>query len=158
MVKPEGAQKVARRKKGKRPNKKKMATVAAVYSCTPNVRSPRDVLDSLFATPGTLPSKNKRRRPTNKRVWASLTAGKDVFIADVHAEMCRRDPEHSHTWVIVTDGERALQKRVLAMFEGVTLVLDLPHALEYCGRLPTRCTPREAPRPRASSTDAPSAS
>lgn len=32
--------------------------------------------------------------------------------------------------MIVTDGERALQRRVTATFEDVTLVLDLLHVLE----------------------------
>jgi hypothetical protein len=44
--------------------------------------------------------------------------------------MTRRDPHHRRTWVIVTDGERALQRRVCETFDGVTLVLDLLHALE----------------------------
>ena len=63
-------------------------------------------------------------------MWASLTADKDTFIADVKAEMTRRDPRHRRTWVIVTDGERALQHRVCDTFEAVTLVLDFLHALE----------------------------
>ena len=63
-------------------------------------------------------------------MWASLTAGKDAFINDVKAEMTRRDPEHERTWVILTDGERALQRRVISTFTDVTLVLDLLHVLE----------------------------
>ena len=149
MVKPQPAQKVVRRKKGERPNKKKMATVAAVFSQAPHIRKPKDVLDSLFATSAATPLKTKRRRPTNKRVWASLSAGKDAFISDVHAEMCRRDPEQHHTWVIVTDGERALQKRVLQMFKGVTLVLDLPHALEYLWKAAHALHPEGSPEAQA---------
>ena len=48
----------------------------------------------------------------------------------MRAEIDRRDPGHSHTWVMVTDGERALQRRVATSFEGVTLVLDLLHVTE----------------------------
>ena len=105
------------------------ATVAAVHSQPPIVRTPQQVIDSLFATeaPGERP---KRPAPSHKRVWASLLSGKDTFIADVKAEMTRRDPEHERTWVIVTDGERALQRRVCNSFENVTLVLDLLHVLE----------------------------
>src|SRR5450631_4873465 len=103
MVKPDGAIKVARRTKGEKANKKKMATVAAVHSQPPIHRTPTDVIDSLFATqhPSERP---KRPKPTRKRVWASLTAGKDAFINDVKAEMTRRDPDHQRTWVILTDG------------------------------------------------------
>src|SRR5207244_4405906 len=105
-------------------------TVAAVFSQAPQPRTPKAVLDSLFAAPDALPRGHKRQRPTAKRVWASLLADKDIFIADVAAEMARRDPRHRRTWVMVTDGERALQRRVAASFEGVTLVLDLLHVLE----------------------------
>ena len=129
MVKPDGAIKVVRRGKGEKANKKKRATVAAVHSQPPIIRTPKDVIDSLFGTQD--PSERpKRPRPNRKRVWASLTAGKDAFITDVKTEITRRDPKHDRTWVIVTDGERALQRRVITSFENVTLVLDLLHVLE----------------------------
>jgi len=130
MVKPDRASKPVRRRKGEKPNKKKMATVGTVFSQAPRVRTPRQVLDSLFATAGEGRGRGPRQRPTHKRVWASLLSGKDTFIADVRAEMLRRDPHRRHTWVMVTDGERALQRRVAATFAGVTLVLDLLHVLE----------------------------
>lgn len=129
MVKPERAEKVVRRTKGMKANKKKMATVAAVHSQQPIARTPAEVIDSLFATE-TRAERSTRPKPTRKRVWASLTAGKDAFITDVKAEMTRRDPERKHTWVIVTDGERALQRRVINTFSDVTLVLDLLHVLD----------------------------
>jgi len=130
MVKPEGAIKVVRRKKGEKPNKKKMATVAAVHACAPRPRSTETVLASLFAEGPSKERREARQRPKDKRVWASLISTKDTFIAEVKAEMLRRDPDRSHTWVMVTDGERALQRRVTATFSGVTLVLDLLHVME----------------------------
>jgi len=129
MVKPERALRVVRPGKGEKANKKRMATVAAVHSQAPVVRTPKEVLDSLFQI-GEQPERPKRTRPSHKRVWASLISDKDTFIADVKAEMTRRDPHHRRTWVIVTDGERALQRRVCETFDGVTHVLDLLHALE----------------------------
>jgi hypothetical protein len=129
MVKPGGAERVVRRTKGMKANKKKMATVAAVHSQQPIIRTPAEVIDSLFGASSRV-ARSKRPKPTRKRVWASLTAGKDAFINDVKAEMTRRDPEHEHTWVIVTDGERALQRRVISTFTDVTLVLDLLHVLD----------------------------
>jgi len=129
MVKPERALRVVRRGKGQKANKKRMATVAAVHNQAPVVRTPQEVLDSLFDA-GERHERQPRPRPGHKRVWASLTADKDTFIADVKAEMTRRDPDRQRTWVIVTDGERALQHRVADSFEDVTLVLDLLHALE----------------------------
>lgn len=44
--------------------------------------------------------------------------------------MVRRDPRRRRTWVMVTDGERAFQRRIGNLFPGVTLVLDLLHVLE----------------------------
>ncbi len=129
MVKPERALRVVRRGKGEKANKKRMATVAAVHSQPPIVRTPAQVIDSLFQT-DTPAERPKRPKPGRKRVWASLTSSKDTFINDVKAELTRRDPEHERTWVIVTDGERALQRRVIKTFENVTLVLDLLHALD----------------------------
>jgi hypothetical protein len=129
MVKPERALRVVRRGKGEKANKKRMATVAAVHNQAPLVRTPQQVLDSLFCTVQR-PEREPRARPSHKRVWASLTADKDTFINDVKAEMQRRDAGRDHTWVIVTDGERALQHRVVETFKDVTLVLDFLHALE----------------------------
>lgn len=129
MVKPERALRVVRRGKGEKANKKRMATVAAVHTQQPLARMPDQVLASLFQT-GEQPERPKRTPPHHKRVWASLTSDKDTFIADVKAEMIKRDPRHRRTWVIVTDGERALQRRVCQTFTDVTLVLDLLHVLE----------------------------
>lgn len=62
-------------------------------------------------------------------MWASLLTGKSRFIAHVRAEMLRRDPQREKPWVIVTDGERSLQRLVCSHFEDITLVLDLLHVL-----------------------------
>jgi hypothetical protein len=83
MVKPDGVKKVVRRGKGEKANKKKMATVAAVHSQTPQVRTPQEVLDSLFCTARPGSRSQPRQRPNHKRVWASLIANKDTFINDV---------------------------------------------------------------------------
>jgi hypothetical protein len=129
MVKPERALRVVRRTKGQKANKKRMATVAAVHNQAPVQRTPQEVLDSLFES-DQRPERQSRPRPSHKRVWASLTAEKDTFIADVAAEMKRRDPRRRRTRVIVTDGERALQHRVVSTFKDATLILDYLHAAE----------------------------
>jgi len=48
MVKSERAQRVVRPGKGRKANKKRMATVATVFTRKPWVRSPQDVVESLF--------------------------------------------------------------------------------------------------------------
>ena len=59
--------------------------------------------------------------------------------------MLRRDPERQLAWVIVTDGERALQKRVCALFQDVTLVLDLLHVLEKLWKVAHTLHPEGSP-------------
>jgi len=48
MVKPPGAQPTSRLTKGQKANKKRMATVAAVFTRAPWVRTPQQVVESLF--------------------------------------------------------------------------------------------------------------
>lgn len=130
MVKPGRAQPTPRRTKGQKANKKRMATVATVFTRAPWVRTPQQVIESLFPscrrTQAVAPTPP---RPENKRVWASLLKGKTAVIQEVAEEMERRDPARSKTRVALTDGERALQIRVDQKL-GVTLILDLMHALE----------------------------
>lgn len=133
MVKAELAEKTVRLRKGQKRQKKRMATVAAVFFQTPEPRTPQEVVQSLFAPaePALKIARGQERsRPRDKRLWASLVAEKTVFITGVRAEMLRRDADRQLAWVIVTDGEKALQKRVCALFEDITLVLDLLHVLE----------------------------
>lgn len=130
MVKAELAKKKIRRKKGEKAQKKKMATVAAVFTQKPYIRTPEEVVDSLFRQNETPRNRDRISKNEGKRVWASLEAGKDSFICDVKEEMERRDPTHKKLWVVVTDGERALQKRVCRFMGKVILILDFLHALE----------------------------
>ena len=131
MVKPCGAQPTARLTKGQKANKKRMATVATVFTRAPWVRTPQQVIDSLFPTtrPASGEAPSPPPRPENKRVWASLLKGKTAVIEEVAAEMDRRDPSQSATRLALTDGERALQIRVDQKLK-VPLILDLMHVLE----------------------------
>ena len=135
MVKPQPAERVVRRGKGKKANKKKMAVVTTVYSLQPRVRTPEEVIESLFAS-GPRPAKDAgepsevRVRPEYKRVWASLTLGKQGVIEQMVQEMERRDPEHTKQWVTLTDGEKALQQAVEGRLPGIPLVLDFQHAMD----------------------------
>jgi hypothetical protein len=131
MVKPARLQPTLRpvSAKGQRSNKKRMATVAAVFTRAPWVRTPQQVVESLFRTCRRTPGEEPPPpRPENKRVWASLLKGKTALILEVAEEMERRDPSASKTPVALTDGERALQIRVGKL--RATLILDLMHVLE----------------------------
>jgi hypothetical protein len=63
-------------------------------------------------------------------VWASVEKSKDAVIDEVAAEVDRRDPARGKRRVVVTDGERALQKRAAAAIVAITMVLDFLHVLE----------------------------
>ncbi len=130
VVKPVSARPTPRLTKGQKANKKRMATVATVFTRAPWVRTPEQVLESLFPTSRRTPDdKSSPPRPENKRVWASLLKGKTAVIQEVAEEMDRRDPSRSLTRLALTDGERALQIRVKRKLN-VTLILDLMHVLE----------------------------
>lgn len=129
VVKPDGAQHSARRKKGEKANKKKMATVAAVFTQQRRIRTAEDVVASLFddiPVPSTA-----RVRPEHKRVWASLEKEQEAVFREVAVEIAARDPLGQKEHVMVTDGERRLRKAALKTFPDVLLILDLLHVLEY---------------------------
>jgi len=119
-----------RRGKGQKAQKKKMATVAAVFTQQPYIRTPQEVVDSLFRTVQESKQSAHKPRCNNKRVWASLTSGKDVFIGDVVKEVTRRNQTQDKFLVVVTDGERALQQKISRVMKNATLILDLVHVLE----------------------------
>ncbi|MBI4340531.1 MAG: ISKra4 family transposase [Chloroflexi bacterium] len=134
MVKVQPASRVVRRGKGQKANQKRMGVVATVYPQRPRIRSPEEVIENLFdleqrrgKTEGeTSPPPG---RPEYKRVWASLRKGKAGVIEEMAQELERRDPQGKKDWVVLTDGERALQKTVRARLPGICLVLDFQHAL-----------------------------
>jgi len=130
MVKPERAQRTPRLSKGQKTNRKRMATVAAVFTRLPWIRTAEEVVESLFRSgPAPPTSHPPPPRPENKRVWASLVKGKAAVIAEVALEMQRRDPARSKTHLALSDGERGLQKLVDKTLD-VTLILDLIHVVE----------------------------
>jgi hypothetical protein len=93
---------------GPKTNRKQMATVAAVFTREPWIRTPEQVVASLFridTNTGAHPSPPPR--PEHKRVWASLLKGKEAVINEVVLEVQRRDPGGCKTLVALTDGERA---------------------------------------------------
>jgi hypothetical protein len=121
--------------KGQKPNRKRMAQVAAIYSLPRWRRTVADVLHGLHD-----PKERdaKRPRPMNKRVWASIEHGAQQVVDDAFAEGLRRDPERKRRWVVLVDGQRDQIERVkrAAKKHGVeiTIVLDIVHVLEYLWR------------------------
>lgn len=121
--------------KGEKPNRKRMAQVAAIYSLP---RWHRTIADVLHGLHDPRERDEKRPRPINKRVWASIEHGAQRVVDDAFAEGLRRDPERARRWVVLVDGQRDQIDRVLrgARKVGVeiTIVLDIVHVLEYLWR------------------------
>jgi hypothetical protein len=111
-------------------NRKRMATVAAVYSIPRHVRSPESIMREGNE------AHVKRPKWRNKRVWASIERKATVVTEEVFAEAIRRDPTKSRSWTIVVDGQPQQLKNIQSCMkqheiENVTLILDFIHVLEY---------------------------
>lgn len=118
--------------KGEKPNRKRMAEVAAVYSLS---AAPRTIADVLH---GISDNNAERPQPTDKRVWASVEHTPQRVIDDAFAEALRRDPEHQRRWVVLVDGNRdqlsRIQRAARTVGAKITIVLDIVHVLEYLWR------------------------
>lgn len=135
MVKPETALRVVRLAKGHSANKKRMATVAAVFTQAPRIRTPEEVVESLFRQGPRLKREDgappRSAGPEHKRVWASLAKSKDDVIAEAVYEVRRRDRgRKKKTLAVVVDGERGLTTRAAKSFPGAVQILDLLHVTE----------------------------
>jgi len=122
-----------RKCKGEKPGRKRMATVAAVYTVARYERTAQDVIAGLKHLRDA--KKTPRPRPEFKRVWASLTRTPQEIIAEAFVEAHKRDPEHKKRWLVLMDGcpklERWVRAEARRLDVKVTPVLDFIHALEY---------------------------
>jgi len=123
----------SRLSKGEKLHAKRMATVAAVYSIAPHVRTPEEIL----APKGPLRQvvDARRPRPEGKRVWASLEKTPEAVIDEMFAEGRMRDPDGKATWAALVDGAKPqlklLKNRAKAHGVKLTIVLDFVHVTEY---------------------------
>lgn len=115
---------------GEKPNRKRMATVAAVYSIEPHQRSPERIMQACSKQ-----DRSDRPRARNKRVWASVEQGPEKVIQAMLDEALQRDPEKKRPWVVLLDGAEKQLDLVLDLIHGersdVTIILDFIHVLEY---------------------------
>lgn len=116
--------------KGEKRNRKRMAELGAVYTVTPVVRTPADVMAR---------SENDRPKPApkaqNKWLTASVVEDAACVIAEVFEEADRRDPTRRCDWVALVDGNNHQIDRIEieANKRGIdiTIVVDWVHVLEY---------------------------
>jgi hypothetical protein len=119
---------------GEKRHRKRMATVAAVYTIQPFVRTPEQMLQMLAReqVEAALPP---RPRPEEKRVWASLELEPREVLEEAFREALDRDPHDDKRWVSVVDGNETqltiLADLAQAQGRALTVILDIYHVLEY---------------------------
>lgn len=113
---------------GEKRNRKRMATVATVYSLKAQERTPEMVM-------GLEEEKSDRPRAENKRVWASVEQEPEEIIRAMFDEALRRDPEKKRPWVVLLDGAEKQLDLVLGFVlryrPDARVVLDFIHVMEY---------------------------
>jgi hypothetical protein len=118
--------------KGEKANRKRIATVGAVYDTTPVVRTPGDVIARADAD-----DDGRAAGPTATGKWltASVTDDAATVIGRVFDEADRRDPTHRRDWVALVDGNNHQIARITAEAAArsvhVTVIIDFVHVLEY---------------------------
>ena len=119
--------------KGEKRGHKKEAIVTTLYTIAPKVRTPEEVVASLFKE-DTLSMGEKKAlqhiRPQNKHLWATLD-GKDIALERLSQQVERRKGSHIQHQVALCDGCEALQGRIAHQFPDFSLILDFIHANEY---------------------------
>jgi hypothetical protein len=130
-------------RKGPKKDQKRVAVVGAVYSVDRLVRTPEEVVESLFRGPREATEKKPRRpAPVGKHVWASLShqragvkvSGTAVVFGGLHDELARRDQGRrdegeGEEAVYLMDGQESLweARREYLPGENALEILDLLH-------------------------------
>lgn len=127
----------AHRTKGEKANKKQMACIGCVYSVDRHLRTPEELVATLFRDPDR--SKMQPPQAQNKRYWAELSReldgeeirGQDRVFQHLKAEIdTRRKPEQ---WLVhLSDGQASLEtdRETHLPEDAHTLdILDLMHVL-----------------------------
>jgi hypothetical protein len=115
--------------KGEKRNSKRMATVASVYTISPFVRTPQQIINPKES------QDLKRPRPEGKRVWASLVKQPEQVIKEAIEEALHRDPNQQKRFCALVDGNKtqlAILKKFARKYSiNLTIVLDIIHVIEY---------------------------
>lgn len=123
---------VRRLSRGEKRNAKRMATVAAVYTVAPYIRTAEQMVRGL--APHNERDSQQRPRPQNKRVWASLEKTPEDILTEAFREAKRRDPGGIKTWVALVDGNETQIDILTKLFDkekrAVRIVLDFIHVAE----------------------------
>jgi hypothetical protein len=122
----------ARLGNGRRLHAKRMASVAAIYTVEPFVRTPEEILPESPTLEETGPA---RPRPEHKRVWASLAQSPEAVIREMFDEAARRDPKGQKRWVALVDGNLPQIDHLQQLAEErnipLIIVVDFIHVAQY---------------------------
>jgi hypothetical protein len=138
MVRPPEEKPVgAHRKKGEKANKKQMACIGCVYSVNPHVRTPEELVATLFRDPDR--PKAKPPEAKQKRYWAELTRpiddgiiwpGQEMVFAHLSDEIKQRR-RLNQVLIHLCDGQKSLEtdrQDYLPTDANTVDILDLMHA------------------------------
>ncbi len=101
---------------GKKPNRKRMAQVGAVYAIERYIRTADDILRELQslsteAKDASEASQRRRPRPINKRVFVSVARPYSTVIHEGFRDALARDPKRERRWVVLVDGNGDRSRR-----------------------------------------------
>ena len=128
---------------GPKPDRKKMATLGAVYSIDRLVRTPEEVVESLFRKPGQPRSKTPRPHPCHKQMRAMLDHvdvngdeidGRAAVFGWISDQMAARHAGSDKRIVSIMDGEQALWT-MRDVFQANVPMIDILDLLHVTPRL-----------------------
>ena len=116
--------------KGEKRNAKRMATVASVYPLDRLVRTPGEIAGELAPIREV---KEKRPRPSAKRVWASLEKTPEEVTRAMFEEGLQRDPRREQEWVALVDGDPKQIRRIESTAKEYGVPLTLICVTDFTG-------------------------
>jgi hypothetical protein len=132
---------------GRRLHAKRMASVAAIYTVEPLVRTPEQILPEFPMLQETGPA---RPRPEHKRVWASLAQSSEKVIREMFEEAARRDPKRQKRWVALVDGNLPQIDHLQQLAEErnipLIIIVDFIHVAQYVWKAAGALFPDQQPQ------------
>jgi hypothetical protein len=118
---------------GEKPNRKRMATLVAVYDADPARRRPHDVIAPPGGRHG---GREPRKGPRARARWLAGSVRRDPaeMITAAFDEAQARDPGRHRTWVVLVDGAEhqldLIRAEAARRGAAIHVVIDLIHVLE----------------------------
>lgn len=128
---------------GEKPNRKRMATLGAVYDAEPKPRDPHDVItlaDTVTDEKNDKDGLRPRKGPVafNKWLTGSVGDSSEKVIASVFDQAEQRDPHHRRTWLVLVDGVphqlETIRSEATRRQVKIHILIDIIHVLEYAWR------------------------